>query len=83
MDVWLLAGFIVVIVGIIVSTRTKTARRWYNRTETVRKVGSVIVGTLIAVVFLASGDPMRSLIGILLIAVGALYVFIEEPWRQI
>ena len=83
MDVWVLAGVIVVIVGIIVSTRTKTARRWYHRTETIRKGGSIVVGSLIAVVFLASGDPIRSLIGMLLIAVGALYLFIEEPWRRI
>ena len=80
---WLAALVVALVVGVLVWLRTDTAERWYYRTESARKIGSIVVGVLIAVVFLSSGDPIRSLIGILLVAIGSLYLFIEAPWRRI
>lgn len=80
---WLIAIVVILLIGIIVSTRTRTAQRWYDRTESARKAISVVIGILVAVVFLASGDPIRSIIGIFIIAIGALYLFIERPWDRV
>lgn len=84
MDIqWIAAIAVIVLVGLISTYRSTTARRFYNRSEQIRKAGSIVVGSLIALVFLASGDPLRILIGILILAVGALYLFIERPWSRI
>ena len=80
---FLAAIAVIAIIGIIATYRSSMARRWYTRTEQLRKTGSIVIGGLIAIVFLASGDPLRTLIGILLVAVGALYIFIERPWSRV
>lgn len=80
---WLAALVVVILIGILVSWRAATAQRWYDRSEHIRKTASLVVGFLIAIVFLASGDPLRSFIGILLIALGSLYLFVERPWETI
>lgn len=82
MSAWLIALVVVILVGLFVTWRSAAAQRWYDRSERTRKLASIIGGTLIAIVFLASGDPVRSFVGIVLVALVALYLFIEEPWRH-
>lgn len=82
-NAWLIAGIVVVFVGAVATWRSSTAQRWYLRAERIRKPVSLVVGGLIAIVFLASGDPFKTLIGILILAVGSLYAFIERPWERL
>lgn len=69
-------------VGVVLTRYFPTVtRRWFGRIVAARRIVFVVVGILLALVFISSGSGILMLIGFFMLLYGILYVILDpEGW---